>query len=1193
MKIIITTITTEVILLKFHINLLAITFAFFLSNFGYSQITSQSSVNTTSDGKVSKEKFNHGLKALDAGSGIIDFDYTERPTYTKREGLTYNEQSYQKHPEFGVLPFDKPFQKNVVEDLSKRNEFERYYIDLDNPRLFYIQKGAQPLNYQENGHWRAISPYLEKESATIYSAKNQSYPTKIDLTKKQTSVQIGENEIAFNNYTLEATDFNDEVHVFKPDWSNIRVGNKATYITDVFPGIDMRIIFKNGGIKSDFILNSKTNFKSLKFIDSYEMDSELYFDEVDQKGDYIIIRNRIDKRIYAEIRQVAVSDNSESGKLFYFHYSNNKNDLIYTLGSDFLHNSNLVYPIVIDPLFTAVGPISGGVMGSLPSPDVCTNSITLTFPGGSMPWAASASWNTTSDVCNDNGLACWMSELQIRLRSSCGGSSPTDPNEVWTCPSCDSPGNWGPTLPFEGNGAQELVQCFTPSCSDQSMTFYIDINRTFCPVNGVYDNCDYTNSTCQRLESWSITVQGGTVEIPPATDAGITSNQTICQGQEVDLHVAPLYGVPPYTYSWNNGGGSANPTTVSPATTTTYNVTVTDQCGANANASTTVNIISALNEPTSITNLRPGGYCPTEDLDLTSVGGDLIPDQQPHDANIWYMIPNDDPIDCDIEGFYENWETFEYNYPSCHYEHSNTAFNTSTTGILEVETINTAVGADPFVWMYPLPSYTTINADDYEYINVRYRVTDLATSETFFRMSMLFTKRTGLCSPSHYSNSDPLAPDYPFSLPDGISSGGVSAPNIPIALGEWRVVSFKMTDHFNWNGTITGLRLDYFDKIGNNPVHDVPLGSKMEVDFIVASKHPMVGEGQNLVIPPGGQYYPTGTSTYITKKVAECGFTDCVSEIVTIKTESTPPASITGNDEICVGGSTTLTVNGGTLGTGATYEWYSGSCGGTHVGSGTSVVVNPTTLTDYFVRIEGDCNTTTCVSFNVMVYPDPSIITQPGTLGEICPGGSSNTISVSATGGMSLNYQWQYFDGTNWVNVTDGTPIGAIYTNSTSATGFGVSGITVDGTYQYQAVVSSTGTDCDNAVSSSTTLIVHPFPNISVVGNNPTTCLGVNGGIVISGLNGNTTYSVTVNGSTTSNTSNGSGTITLTGYSEGTYNVFVTLNGCVSNTEVVTLTDPNAPDTPIISVIDPTCTSDGIATITNVGAGITYDFTPS
>ncbi|MGX5821047.1 Ig-like domain-containing protein, partial [Chitinophaga lutea] len=40
-------------------------------------------------------------------------------------------------------------------------------------------------------------------------------------------------------------------------------------------------------------------------------------------------------------------------------------------------------------------------------------------------------------------------------------------------------------------------------------------------------------------------------------------------------------------------------------------------------------------------------------------------------------------------------------------------------------------------------------------------------------------------------------------------------------------------------------------------------------------------------------------------------------------------------DEICEGESTTLTVNG-TLGTGATWTWYTGSCGGTAVGTGTS-----------------------------------------------------------------------------------------------------------------------------------------------------------------------------------------------------------------------------------------------------------------
>ena len=86
-------------------------------------------------------------------------------------------------------------------------------------------------------------------------------------------------------------------------------------------------------------------------------------------------------------------------------------------------------------------------------------------------------------------------------------------------------------------------------------------------------------------------------------------------------------------------------------------------------------------------------------------------------------------------------------------------------------------------------------------------------------------------------------------------------------------------------------------------------------------------------------------------------------------TNSTPPSGATANpNHINLGDPTTLTVIDGSLGTGASWEWYSGDCGGTTpVGSGSSITVFPPSLpTTYYVRAEGACNITDCA--NVTVY---------------------------------------------------------------------------------------------------------------------------------------------------------------------------------------------------------------------------------
>ncbi len=73
---------------------------------------------------------------------------------------------------------------------------------------------------------------------------------------------------------------------------------------------------------------------------------------------------------------------------------------------------------------------------------------------------------------------------------------------------------------------------------------------------------------------------------------------------------------------------------------------------------------------------------------------------------------------------------------------------------------------------------------------------------------------------------------------------------------------------------------------------------------------------------------------------------------------------------ICEGDSVVLSVTGGNLNDAIDWQWYTGSCGGTNVGSGTSLTVAPTTTTSYFVRGEGACVTPgACTQIDVLVNP--------------------------------------------------------------------------------------------------------------------------------------------------------------------------------------------------------------------------------
>jgi Ig-like domain CHU_C associated/Secretion system C-terminal sorting domain len=115
--------------------------------------------------------------------------------------------------------------------------------------------------------------------------------------------------------------------------------------------------------------------------------------------------------------------------------------------------------------------------------------------------------------------------------------------------------------------------------------------------------------------------------------------------------------------------------------------------------------------------------------------------------------------------------------------------------------------------------------------------------------------------------------------------------------------------------------------------------------------------------------------TYTIAANAGCAIFTTTANI-TINSISVVPTSATASTTlICANsGTVTLTANGGILGTGASYKWYSGTCGGTLVGTGATLVNVPiSTTTTYFVRIEGICNTTSCQSVTVNVAPQPVV----------------------------------------------------------------------------------------------------------------------------------------------------------------------------------------------------------------------------
>ncbi len=271
------------------------------------------------------------------------------------------------------------------------------------------------------------------------------------------------------------------------------------------------------------------------------------------------------------------------------------------------------------------------------------------------------------------------------------------------------------------------------------------------------------------------------------------------------------------------------------------------------------------------------------------------------------------------------------------------------------------------------------------------------------------------------------------------------------------------------------------------------------------------GSGSSITVSP------TGTTTYFVRAEGICNNTACVSVTVTVNQPSVAASSISGTTTICEGGSTTLSVVGGSLGTGANWQWYSGSCGGTAVGSGTSVTVTPTVTTDYYVRAEGTCGNSSCVFVTVTVNDSSVAASSISGPSAICIGSSA---VLSASGGhLGVGASWKWYTGS-----CGGTLIG---------TG---SPITVNPVVPTTYFLRAEGT-CNTTSCVQQTITINPLPNGSITGTT-SICFGTSTTLTFNFNTGTGPFDVIYTDGTNTYTANGvntGSTVTVSPSGTSTY----------------------------------------------------------
>ena len=155
---------------------------------------------------------------------------------------------------------------------------------------------------------------------------------------------------------------------------------------------------------------------------------------------------------------------------------------------------------------------------------------------------------------------------------------------------------------------------------------------------------------------------------------------------------------------------------------------------------------------------------------------------------------------------------------------------------------------------------------------------------------------------------------------------------------------------------------------------------------------------------------------------------------VTVNTLSTAPASASSDrNNICpADGNIILSYAGGTIGNGATAQWYSDPAFTVNVGSGNNLsIATPIATTTYYVRFEGPCNTTSGVSATVTIIPPGPVptITLSG-INSFPAGTTSLDLPYTATTGSPLTYSINWDASalsTGFANVVDaGLPVSPV-----------------------------------------------------------------------------------------------------------------------------------------------------------------------
>ena len=539
----------------------------------------------------------------------------------------------ENHPEQGALPFNAPC-SDCVEDLSKRTGVHReFYKKEDGSRTVHIQQSLGAMNYKDaDGYWRTIDPTMQKENESVYAARTQPSSVVIDFGKRFTSLNYAGKEFRFNkNISLSHISGSGvETSLGEGNWSHMNksVNYTQTIFTlqDFYPGIDLQFITSEGTIESSFIIRNKQQFtdgwlvlnQELEIPEGLKADNSaaelagngtrkgMLLLKDDSNQNYFYFRSA-----YAYDAQESRQNNVEMPYLV------NANQLRHYVPVQWLNDPSTVYPVVIDPTVTTADSLSEYAVRGSGYTSIC-DTLGCNYFLNNFPVPAN---------CEVTAITTWFGYYAgLPCVRQDGGFSVTMTSSVGSCESrhmyCIGAVQ-GLCFFYPAqllNTSAPLFPCVPSSqCSAYTVDFKMQFRRcNQIPIGGCDSTCIFSYTP------WIMQITGQTSEI-----TGVSSPQTICQGNCTNIAAANDGGVEPYTYLWQPGNLSGNFVNVCPDSTTTYYLTVTDTCGNSDTISTTVSVIEG--QGPGFTISPNDSVCGATQMTFTANGND------PDSLFAWYI----------------------------------------------------------------------------------------------------------------------------------------------------------------------------------------------------------------------------------------------------------------------------------------------------------------------------------------------------------------------------------------------------------------------------------------------------------------------------------------------------------------------------------------------------------------------------